>query len=247
LITVYTCIAGRYDSLIQQKQFEDVEYVCFCDVKQFKSHKGWKLLPLISPEDISAPNLINRYHKMLAYHYFDSNYSVYIDGNVVLKADPKSFTNFLEQKQQYLGMFRHPERDNISQELEAILSQRRIEGEMISRAIEFVTSSKNEGFFNQNGLSGNYIIVRKVSHEALKTVMHQWWEVVVNIVDRDQLSLQYLLWKVGLDWSALDCVIQPKKAFIQIPHGYYLPFISIVGQAFLKKVIIKFKLFFGVN
>jgi hypothetical protein len=53
-------------------------------------------------------------------------------------------------------------------------------------------------------VTANYLIVRDHDHPALPLAMSLWWSQLFEFTKRDQMSLSYALWKVGLPWVFLD-------------------------------------------
>jgi len=243
MIAVYTCVVGNYDNLIKQPSYPEVQYFCFSEINYPNLHMGWNMIPLESPLDLKDPFLINRFHKICSYDLFENTeYSVYIDGNILLKINPVLFVESIKEAGMKIGAFKHPQRSTIEQELEACISQRKILDSEIKDVKSVISDMKDKGFKNQNGLSGNYILVRKQDDELLSKAMMDWWLVVSGKVKRDQLSLQFILWSKKIKWFAIDNCISPKKAFLQIPHGLYKNFLPLELQVFFKKVFIKLKL-----
>ena len=242
MIAVYTCVAGGYDNLIKQPSYHGVEYFCFSEKTDPCQFKGWNMIPLKSPLGLKDPYLINRFHKINCYGSFkNSEYSIYIDGNILLKTNPITFIESIKGTNLKIGAFKHPQRSTIEQELEACISQNKILHSDLQTVKNFISDTQDKGFRNQNGLSGNYILVRKQDDELLAQVMKDWWLIVSGKVKRDQLSLQFLLWSRNMKWSAIDNYISAENSFLQIPHGGYVDFLPLELQVFFKKLFIKLK------
>ena len=243
MITVYTCITDQYDQLLKQPSFKDVNYVCFCDVDREIKKDGWNLKPLISPPSLTDSSLINRYHKLLCYNFNNtSKFSIYIDGNVLLQENPNNFTSQFEENNLIIGAFRHELRKDVSSEIDACLASNMFNDAEIKELQRFYNETILDGFNNDNGLSANYILVRRQQNTLLNKAMQDWWLIVKNRVKRDQLSLQFVLWKNLIPWIELNGFIIPKKFFSRFPHGQYSLFLPLKIQSFIKKVIIKLSL-----
>ena len=101
---------------------------------------------------------------------------------------------------------------------------------------------EKSGYREKNHLTANYILVRRRDDQKLIKSMNEWWEIVSNRVGRDQLSMQYILWKNNLEIIEIDDFLVPSKSFSQIPHGVYSKFLPVILQSTLKKIFIKMKL-----
>jgi hypothetical protein len=58
---------------------------------------------------------------------------------------------------------------------------------------------KSESFSEHYGLSENSVLLRKHNDENIIKLMELWWNEVNNKSKRDQLSLQYAIWKNDFD------------------------------------------------
>ena len=243
MITVYTCIAGNYDVLVPQPKFPNVDYVCFAETERPYKYKNWSVVPFISPKDLKNSPLINRFHKILCFNEFDhGNFSIYIDGNVKLETNPQDFVKILKKNNLTIGAFKHPQRNSIFEEFEACLEQKKISEDEIRRAQELFLEMKKEGYEQKGNLTANYILVRKKDDKQLVSAMQDWWEIVLNKIGRDQLSMQYVLWKNDIEVLEMDDFLVPSKTFSQIPHGRYSRILPIIIQSTIKKIFIKAKL-----
>lgn len=97
-IVVYTAIFGGYNELIEQPQFENVDYICFTD--RNLSSSTWKVVVVSEPPIGDDNTRNNRYYKILPHlHLQDYQYSIYIDGNFIIKKNPHLLIeNFLNEE-----------------------------------------------------------------------------------------------------------------------------------------------------
>jgi len=243
MITVYTCIAGNYDVLVPQPKFSNVQYICFAETDKTYNYGNWIVKPFVSPKDLKNNALINRFHKILSYKNFqEGEFSIYIDGNVQLKINPERYVKILDKENASIAAFKHPQRKSISEEFQACLDQKKIFGNDIRITQDFFKEMEKSGYREKNHLTANYILVRRRDDQKLIKSMNEWWEIVSNRVGRDQLSMQYILWKNNLEIIEIDDFLVPSKSFSQIPHGVYSKFLPVILQSTLKKIFIKMKL-----
>ena len=245
MIVVYTCIAGSYDTLIQQPKFTDVKYICYSDTISPGIHKNWEVRSAAA-DTFDKPNLLNRFYKILPFKFFkEYDYSLYIDGNIKLKSHPGHLLNSLEVSEKSIAVFKHPNRKYLNEELNACISQGKLNNEQINEGEFFLDSIKEEGFDANLELVAGYILLRRHDDSTLNNAMNDWFNIVINKVPRDQLSLVYCLWKHNVDIAYLDDWISPEKFFSRLQHGSYIPVVPLIIQDFFKKVSTKLRSYFS--
>mgnify|MGYP003617057160 FL=1 len=223
-IVVYTAIFGDYSALIEQPKFENVDYVCFSD-KPIES-KSWKII-VVKDLPMGEDNTRNnRYYKILPHLQFaDYEYSIYIDGNFLLKKNPQLLIdNFLDDNYS-MACFDHNQttldkRNCVYKEYEAILELGNKTGnfkdnlETMKNYIDFL---KSENYPENYGLIKGSVLVRKHHDVALIKVMENWWYFVKNHSRRDQLSFNYVAWKNDFKYNTIPGDIRRKNKYV-----YYL-------------------------
>ena len=128
-VVVYTAIFGKYDGLIPQPEYTDVEYVCITD-QEYKS-KNWDVRK-VTPQFGGDHTRNNRYYKIRPHlHFPDYDVSIYIDGNFVLNRNPHDLLSNLEGTN--MLVFDHNQtttdaRDCVYKEYDALISGEEIHG-----------------------------------------------------------------------------------------------------------------------
>lgn len=241
MIIVYTCIVGGYDDLIPQPVYEGVRYICFSDSIKGSKYKNWEIMPIPNLET-SQPNLINRCLKTLPFTLnFDSNISIYIDGNVLLKLNPHNIVKKFQDSSSAIAAFKHPNRENAKQELSELIRTKKLNDFEIKKAKTLFKNMEDEGYSFTETLTAGYIIMRKHDNELLNSAMKRWLEIILDECKRDQISLQYVLWKYQLEIMYLDDLINPLSFFSRFDHGAYFQFLPKAPQDLLKKIFSKLK------
>ena len=241
MITVYTCITGNYDNLIEQPTFDDVKYICFSDNATLNIYKNWSIVPINLPS-LTQPNLVNRYFKTSAYDLnLDNQYSLYIDGNVLLTQDPKMLLPHFINEKNSIAAFKHPVRTSVKEEMQELVSTKKLIDEEVIKADTFLNNIDEEGFDFTSQLTAGYILLRRHNDINLIHAMQEWLKIIVDTCKRDQLSLQYVLWKHNLKISYLDDFCEPDSFFKRINHGLYISWMPLAPQDFIKKILSKFK------
>ncbi len=214
-IVVYTAIFNNYDWLKEPViPSSDVDYVCFTDNKVLSS-RNWNIV-YVKEENIT-PSLLNRKIKLLyPYIYFsDYEYSLYVDGSVMMKGDVGSFLNKYIQGNPVLMNFKHPNNDCIFVEMNRCVKQGRGNATMLEKQYNAYMS---DGMPEHFGLSDNKIILRKNCEEG-RQLMEEWYWHVCNYSGRDQVCLSYILWKHNLQYHFFDEVIEKNGIFETWPHN----------------------------
>lgn len=201
-ITVYTCIIGSYDvPKTPLLSYSNCRYLLYTDQTALHAH-GWEVCPL-PPTAISQSNSTakNRYLKFHPHEFFDTDYSIYIDGNVQLLTD---ISDMLPPKSSKtgLGMFTHPYRDCIYTEVKACLCLGKGNKAKLNAQI---AQYQQEGFPAHYGLNEATLIATDLHNPRSKEIMDAWWaEFLRSGSNRDQIALPYVLWKMGLKPTDID-------------------------------------------
>ncbi|AUS03985.1 glycosyltransferase domain-containing protein [Pseudotamlana carrageenivorans] len=202
-IIVYTAIFGNYSGLIPQQNIEGVDLVCFTD--QDISSRYWtiKKVKALVPNDNTRSN---RYYKLLPHKCLSKTYdvSIYIDANIWILKDIRPLVE-AQLKTAKMAFFDHNQnyadkRDCIYQEYQAILKKGKNTGEFKDdpEVMKFqIEKLKNEGYPENFGLISGCVLVRKHFDSEIIKLMEAWWDIVLNGSKRDQLSFNYVAWKLN--------------------------------------------------
>lgn len=214
-IVVYTAIFNNYDWLKEPVVVsKNIDYVCFTDSDQLKSGV-WKII-VMKDENLS-PSLLNRKIKLLyPFTYFrDYDYSLYVDGSVMMKGDVYDFLCKYIEKKPLMKNFKHPNNDCIFVEMERCIKQGRGNAEKLRQQFEIY---KSNGMPEHFGMSDNKIILRKRC-DIVQSWMEEWYRNVCDYSGRDQVCLSYVLWKNGKKYDFFDEIIEQNKYFETWPHN----------------------------
>lgn len=213
-IVVYTAIFNNYDWLKEPCVIpENIDFVCFTDTDSLKS-KNWKIVKV--EDNTISPSLLNRKIKLLyPYTYFkDYEYSLYVDGSVMIKGDVGKFLSPYLAAKPILMNFKHPNNDCIFVEMERCIQQGRGNAEMLKKQFGIYKANNMPKHF---GMSDNKIILRRNCKESY-TLMSEWYDHVSNYSGRDQVCLSYVLWKHALKYNFFDEIIEQNEYFETWPH-----------------------------
>lgn len=194
-IAVYTCITGNYDKKILEPyiKVDNIDFYLFTDNVKYKS-ENWIIKPIPKQIDENYNNILkNRYIKMHPYELFkEYDYSVYIDGNVQVMSDLTELVFSVSDKIG-IAMHRHQFRECICDEIEVCkIKKKGNYSKMKKQVKEYI----DEGFPKKFGMLEATIIVTQLKNEVAKSFLAEWWnEFVLSESLRDQISLQYVVWK----------------------------------------------------
>lgn len=183
---VYTAIFGAYDLLKPINVPEGWRAICFTD--QPIQVEGWEIVQFTNSDKLCRDIKINP-TRYLPDHdrciWIDGNLSYYGDWNRLNKS---GFT-----------IMKHPLRDCIYKEAEACIALGKDSKSMI---MSQVSSYKWAGYPQNAGLNATGVIIRDNNPTIVKFCEH-WWEQVHLFSHRDQLSFNYIAWKLGFKFNEI--------------------------------------------
>lgn len=196
-IAVYTCIVGHYDDLSEPLFMDSgVDYYLFTDIDS-PTCSGWKKIDITQFEEYNelSSSQLSRKIKMLPYLYLpDYDYTIYVDGNIQIV---DSMSSLIEEMGNHaFGVHYHRSRDCIYDELVRVIYLRKND---VVLAKQQVKAYKQDGFPRHYGLYENSVLIRKHNDKDTFHLMEEWWYEYFKYSTRDQLSLPYLIWKLGYD------------------------------------------------
>lgn len=190
---VYTCISGNYDVLDDPRVVTPGwEYICFTD--QPIQSKVWEIRPL--PDSITSDKTLNqikrqRIVKIRPWDFIgDCDVCVWVDANLLILGD---MDEFVKQHDGDLVTTKHPDRDCIYDEALAIVKYRKDNMTVMQPQIDFY---KADGYPAHAGLCETNVIIRRKTDDVQK-VMDMWSELLRKHSHRDQMSFNYVIWKLG--------------------------------------------------
>ncbi|WP_299368579.1 glycosyltransferase domain-containing protein [Winogradskyella sp.] len=243
-IVVYTAVFGNYSGLIPQPKLPNIDFICYTD--QDISAKNWKVIK-VDPPVANDNTRSNRWYKILPHKHLSDQYdvSVYIDGNIWVLKD---INELIEEKMAVAKMacFDHNQnigdkRNCIYEEYKAIIEDGKERGiykddpDTMKKQME---RFREEGYPADNGLITAPILIRKHSDKEIIKVMEAWWHIVANESKRDQLSFNYVAWKLNFtDYTIIDGHVRTGNPwFYTISHrkNYTFKMFKIKLKKFLK-------------
>lgn len=188
---IYTAVTGGYDQ-IRDPEFvsDDFDYICFTDDTSFQS-EVWDVRYIRNEDGLDNVRLARKYKCLGMDLLTEYDYSIWLDGKLRLKGNPKDLIEQYAGKSGLLA-FPHYERDCIYDEALACLVVNKDNRDTI---INQMKRYKQEGYPEHNGLIDSACLIRNHHDEKLKTVMRTWWNEILSGSYRDQLSFNYACYK----------------------------------------------------
>ena len=193
-IIVYTCITGDYDVLLQPYlPAEGFEFICFVKkgTKRQEHIGAWRIEEI--PFDWEDNTLLARSQKLNPHTALPegSEWSLWIDGNIRL-VDGSIYERCRELQAadvKYAGI-RHPYSDCVYEEAVKCLRNRR---ESLCKLLKIVHFLRKNNVPEHAGLMETNMIFRKHCDEAVIEFDRWWWECLVKLSNRDQLTHTFCL------------------------------------------------------
>jgi len=210
-IVVYTVILGGYDRLWPPLMWNgEAEYVCLSDTPIPKT-PPWEVR-LVTPESNDMRREARRL-KVLSHRYFPrAEYVLFHDGNIRLNTEAPSA--WLGERD--MALCAHPERDCIYEEVEACVQLNKDKEETMRAQ---VARYKAEGYPKDAGLVATTVILRRQS-TAIRLFNECWWAEIAGGSVRDQLSFNYVCWKLGMKYDVIPGDLFRNEQFQYVfPHG----------------------------
>ncbi|WP_081372014.1 glycosyltransferase domain-containing protein [Selenomonas ruminantium] len=198
-VIVYTCITGKYDNFSEPLyKSPNCHYVAITD-NQVDKQSNWEIISIDRYADCIPAGLnnlqINRWIKMHPHLLFpEYDYSIYVDGNVTIVTDIMPIILRQHMGNKFLGIHLHYCREKIKSEANALLSCGKVNYKSKKKMMEQIESYYKKGYDDSVKLLEATIIVRKHNNERCIKIMEDWWTEFISGIQRDQLSLPYVLW-----------------------------------------------------
>lgn len=226
-VVVYTALAGGYHKPVPHEHLNpDYDYVLFTDAP-ITDYGLWDVRPMDYWH--SDPVRMARYVKTHPHKYLsDYDFAIWVDANVIIRGSISKYVDILRETRLYpIGGIPHPLRDCIYAEAAAVLEGGRDKSGRVERQVQ---AYKDGGYPKNNGLiETNFLIVDLAQGES-QLIMDQWWAQIERYSHRDQLSLNYVLWKNAVGWTPImndGISLRDNFDFAYLGHGLdsgYIPY-----------------------
>jgi len=197
MVTVFTCVVGATPDTVRMLNIlhnPAVRYVCLSDRRT--SPFPYQHVPVTVPAEQSA-HLYARQLKILADHpaLGESEVLLWHDAAFRLDLDPAIVARvFREDSTRQVVAFAHPDRTTVEEEAAAIVRCGYMDEATVTAQ---VAHYRSERWPTQTALTTTGYLLRRRT-EAVRAFNQAWWDEVARWGYRDQMSVDYALWKTGL-------------------------------------------------
>jgi hypothetical protein len=192
-MAVYTAIFGSYDELKPQPTTPGTDFYCFTDDPDLEM-KPWKVR--LAKRHHHNPRLAAKWYKMFPHRALPSyRYTLYIDGSIQLSSQESVLILFSYIGASGLALLRHPDRNNVYDEANFSAQMPKYEGLPLREQVE---SYRRMGLPPGHGLYAGGILVRDRDVGKNRRFGRCWWRENLRWTYQDQLSLPYVLWRLGV-------------------------------------------------
>lgn len=210
-LTVATAIFGPGYRLYEPAEsWPGCEFICFTD-RDFVS-KRWRI---VKQAHGLTPRRSNRRTKALLHRYVEGT-TLYVDSEFEIVKDPTEIVETALAENCW-GAARHPQRDCIFDEAEACLSKGVTQE--TDRLIAQIARYEQAGMPRHFGLWANGILARRGDADSNR-LSEAWWCEIENGADRDQVSMPFVAWRLGLppgpiegNYTAMPWIARRKSAW----------------------------------
>lgn len=189
-ITVLTSITAGKDYLRDDQCTEGAIFIAY--VSADHRSEVWEQRPAYDRFHSARRN--SRIPKILSHQFCDTEYSIWLDGNIALRVDPVRLVEMWLGADYDFAVFKHPERNCIYEEAVNCIGYGADDPEVINQQ---VSKYANSGYAKNFGLAEANVIVRRHSKRVIEFNNAWWAEYCVHCV-RDQISFMYAAKTIGL-------------------------------------------------
>jgi len=226
-LIVYSCVTAGIDlpqnTLLagEAVQEEGTRYILFSDsltpCKMRTVGMEWEVQEVKWTHSMCSRRTA-RYHKCSPHLVLPPHEkSMWIDGNFVFHAiNPlTAIVDAYLKDDCSIATFKHSNRQCVYQEENACLKWRKDQKKIIREQVE---KYRSEGYPAYNGLVETGCLVRR-NDDVAKKFNKTWWAEIEKHSFRDQLSFNYICWKLGLSYNHIEGRIGTSPFFRHIGHS----------------------------
>lgn len=211
-ISIITSITGGKDKLREDMDTTSGKFIAYTDTDA--KSDVWEVRK--APDIFIDPRRNSRIPKIMPHQYVDSEYSIWIDGNIALKL-PADYLIETYLKDHDLALFRHPSRRCVYDEATVCAQMGLDHSEKI---IEQVRAYEERDYAKQKGLAECGVLIRRHTPKV-EEFNNYWWSEYCRHSRRDQISFPYVMDKLGMRVNYIQGHVSLHEAFDFKSHEKY--------------------------
>lgn len=193
---IYTAVVGNYDEILQPKVIDDrFDYILFSNDMKETNIGVWQVRPINYTNEVQTKiaRWVKTHPEELLPGY---EFSIWMDANVRIKTS-YTYSKSIDMYSSNIDVatIKHPKRNDIYSECGAVLGYC-LEKEDI--VFEWLKVIHKAGFPAQSGLNETNVLYRRHCPKV-KDMDALWWNCIEQYSKRDQLSFNYVLWKLNIE------------------------------------------------
>jgi len=212
-LVIYTVITGQYEPLLSPHVVDlKADYVCLCDLP-IPEREPWEIRVVERECEDAARE--SRRLKILSHEQFpDAEYVLYHDANVRLRTPfPQGWL-----KEHDMALCIHPHHDCLYEGAEKCIKDGKGDPDEIRAQ---VARYRAEGYPEHAGLAACTVVMRRQT-DAVRRFNEAWWHEVEKGSVRDQVSFNYVCWKLGMGYDVIGS-LYGTEAFEYTFPSFHLP------------------------
>lgn len=207
-IVVYTAIFGGFDELKPVLVGKEIRHVCFTDVLQCVA--GWQEVQV----ECKEPRLAARKYKVLAHRWFPkAKHTIWVDGHIRLRVHPREMLKSLKGCD--IALHAHRRRNCIYDEAEFCVACRKAGVEEVGKQM---VRYRAVGYPEHAGLVETGLVVRRHTL-PVREFNEMWWNEISHGSVRDQLSFNYVCWRLGMRYAIIPGKVYRNRALLFHRHA----------------------------
>lgn len=226
---IYSCVTGGYDKLgsgvLASEAIEESNtmFVLFTDnvdeARKYAKmhHVEWEIRPLAWKHPLCRRRTA-RWHKINSHVLFPHHRnSIWLDGSQRMR-QIKPCHEFVDRilPGYEIATFKHPDRTCVYQELQACKKLKKDNALLMEQQIQ---QYRSEGYPAFNGMVETACVVRR-NYPGVIEFNSLWWEQLRKHSLRDQLSFNYVAWKLNVNYGRIPGCRVKSPFFDFVPHGH---------------------------
>jgi hypothetical protein len=209
---IYTCLFGGYDRIKEPSEDPDADYVCITDSPSLPTSK-FATIPFVNPGySTQNPRRLSRIPKIDPFSMglpLDQYQAIiYIDASMKMARPISGLVDLLGENSD-IALCAHPYDRCVFEHINRCQKLRLDDPRILMSLRE---RYQTEEVPKKMGLTENALIVRRVT-DRQKALSVLWLKEYMAGSQRDQLSLPYCLWKMGITPTILPFTLRSNTFF----------------------------------
>jgi hypothetical protein len=211
---VYTALTAGYDRLLPPAIVDpDIDYLVYTDAPPEEIPPPWQARPIHI--ELRNPRVTSRWYKILPHRHLPrGGHSLWIDANYEIVGSLSALFDRLAATTK-IGMARHPERNCAYIEADAVKGIGLEHPEIVDAQM---AQYRRLGYPADHGLTESGVMFRAHGDPRVRAAMEDWWRQIENFSQRDQLSVNFVLWRNSLRYTPLPWASRESPVLRYHPH-----------------------------